>query len=108
MVEFSWNSRSTSMSKLHVVIHQVMPPTTLSKGDSPLMRALKYPAASNNSRISVSLTFCSSSSRVSTYKHVNTHSQYPCYMITWTYAVSFIKNKKAGKNPVKIPTYKRS
>ena len=28
MVEFSWNSRSTSTSKLQVVMHQVMPPTT--------------------------------------------------------------------------------
>lgn len=28
IVEFSWNSRSTSMSKLHVVMHHVIPPTT--------------------------------------------------------------------------------
>lgn len=28
MVEFSWKSRSTSMSKLQVVMHQVIPPTT--------------------------------------------------------------------------------
>lgn len=122
MVEFSWNSRSTSMSKLHVVMHQVIPPTTwgggtrrqeegercdklvfvyfvklpepeiemksrsqfsktwpvlprlwilcvtLSKGDSPLILALKYPAASSSSRISASLTLCSSSSRVSTWE----------------------------------------
>lgn len=40
---------------------------TLSNGDKPLMRARKYPAASSNSTVSVSLTFCSSSSRVSTY-----------------------------------------
>lgn len=32
MVEFSWNSRSTSMSKLHVVMHQVIPPTTWGGG----------------------------------------------------------------------------
>ena len=28
MVEFSWNNRSTSMSKSQTEIHQVMPPTT--------------------------------------------------------------------------------
>lgn len=30
-VEFSWNSRSTSMSKLNVVMHHVIPPTTYKK-----------------------------------------------------------------------------
>lgn len=28
IVEFSWKSKSTSMSKLQVVMHQVIPPTT--------------------------------------------------------------------------------
>ncbi len=32
MVEFSWKRRSTSMSKLHVVMHQVIPPTTWGGG----------------------------------------------------------------------------
>jgi hypothetical protein len=31
IVEFSWKSKSTSTSKLHVVIHQVIPPTTCKK-----------------------------------------------------------------------------
>ena len=40
---------------------------TLSNGVSPLMRARKYPAASSKSMLSLSFTFCSSSSRMSTY-----------------------------------------
>jgi len=155
MVEFSWNSRSTSMSKSQTEIHHVIPPTTwklnnnsaqklgytrstmrrpslyynnqvssvraadikafdlhscpaktsvreqsetqnnclplegqfcrillkalqehasylyftatLSNGDSPFILALKYPAARRSSTVSAILTFCSSSSRVSTF-----------------------------------------
>jgi hypothetical protein len=101
IVEFSWNSKSTSKSMSQDVIHHVIPPTTfkfkmncsknyypmgityicrsdfwiylyhsdlqtLSKGERPLIRALKYPAANSKSTVSNSLTFCSSSSRLST------------------------------------------
>lgn len=49
---------------------------TLSKGESPFILALKYPAASNKSMVCPSLTFCSSSSRTSNCEeksiHINT------------------------------------
>lgn len=56
---------------------QVMYGTTLSKGDNPLIRALKYPAASRSSRISASFTLCSSSSRVSTWEPNTHHHHHP-------------------------------
>ena len=73
---------------------------TLSKGLSPLIRALKYPAANNSSMISSNFLFCSSSSLTSNWNqqlrtvkraHVN-YTSYLLHVPIWVKVRSTFKS----------------